>query len=97
VSTVAFQGSLDGIGLTPLLQFLAELETTGALRITDGHRTGEIGIADGRVVGVTFGPQRGSAALESIALALPDGDFSFTAGVAALDPNGDVELHRAAA
>jgi len=74
----ALSGALDGIQLAPLVNFLAELRKTGHLVISDGPWTGTIALDHGRVVGATFGAERGLDALDAIGLALTKGAFDFS-------------------
>jgi hypothetical protein len=70
-------GTLDGIGLFSLLNFLAGLKARGRLAIIDGELTGTLSFVDGRVVGATFGSDSGQVALDAIGLALGQGRFDF--------------------
>jgi hypothetical protein len=70
-------GTLDGIGLFSLLNFLAGLKARGRLAIIDGELTGTLAFVDGRVVGATFGSDSGQVALDAIGLALGQGRFDF--------------------
>ena len=70
-------GTLDGIGLFALLNFLAALKSRGRLAITDRELSGELYFTDGRVVGASFGTETGEVALDAIGLALGQGRFSF--------------------
>jgi len=70
-------GTLDGIGLFALLNFLAGLKSRGRLAITDHELSGTLYFTDGRVVGASFGDDTGEVALDAIGLALGQGRFSF--------------------
>jgi hypothetical protein len=70
-------GTLDGIGLFPLLNFLGSLKAFGRLTITDADLSGSLHLNDGRVVGATFGIDQGEVALDAIGLALGSGHFEF--------------------
>jgi hypothetical protein len=70
-------GTLDGIGLFALLNFLAGLKSRGRLAITDRELSGTLNFTDGRVVGASFGNDTGEVALDAIGLALGQGRFSF--------------------
>jgi hypothetical protein len=70
-------GTLDGIGLFSLLNFLAGLKARGRLAIVDGELTGTLSFVDGRVVGAAFGNDSGQVALDAIGLALGQGRFDF--------------------
>ncbi len=70
-------GTLDGIGLFPLLNFLGSLKAAGRLTITDADLSGSLFFTDGQVVGATFGADRGQVALDAIGLALGSGHFDF--------------------
>lgn len=73
-----FCGELTGIGLRPLVNFLADLKKSGRLVVRDGRWTGAIGLLDGRLVGADFADERGLAALDAIFFALRHGSFEFT-------------------
>src|SRR5580765_8004805 len=70
-------GTLDGIGLFPLLNFLGSLKAVGRLTISDADLSGSLHLHDGRVVGATFGVDEGEVALDAIGLALGSGHFEF--------------------
>ena len=70
-------GTLDGIGLAPLVGFLTDLSKTGRLAVSDGPTNGTVYLESGRVVGAVFGAERGVAALDAIGLALGSGRFGF--------------------
>ncbi|MDQ3811559.1 MAG: DUF4388 domain-containing protein, partial [Chloroflexota bacterium] len=71
-------GTLEGIGLLPLLTFLSGLRATGRLAIADRELSGALYFVDGRVVGADFGQDTGQVALDAIGLALGGGRFNFT-------------------
>jgi uncharacterized protein DUF4388 len=71
-------GTLEGIGLAPLVSFLAGLGKTGRLAIDDGPMGGEVLLEAGQVVGAAFDAERGLPALDAIGLALGKGRFQFT-------------------
>src|SRR5262245_26587505 len=73
-------GTLDGIGLFPLLNFLGGLKAGGRLAITDRDLSGALFLSEGRVVGATFGSDSGQVALDAIGLALGMGRFQFADG-----------------
>src|SRR5688572_7486340 len=79
---ISLGGTLEGIGLPALVRFLAGLRSNGRLLVADDSWGGEVGFDEGRVVAAAFGAERGLAALEAIALALPRGEFRFTGGAA---------------
>jgi hypothetical protein len=70
-------GTLDGIGLQPLLGFLGGLRTSGNLIIEDQDWSGILALVDGQLVGATFGRERGLEALDAIFFALQHGRFAF--------------------
>src|SRR5919201_108228 len=70
-------GTLEGIGLAPLVSFLAGLGKSGRLTITDGPMGGEVFLDSGQLVGAAFDAERGLPALEAIGLALSSGRFGF--------------------
>jgi hypothetical protein len=72
-------GALDGIGLQPLLGFLGGLNQSGHLTLEDEHWAGTLALADGQIVGATFGPEHGLDALDAIFFALQHGRFRFSA------------------
>jgi hypothetical protein len=73
-------GTLDGIGLFPLLNFLGGLKAGGRLAITDRDLSGALFFSEGRVVGARFGTDEGQVALDAIGLALGQGRFEFADG-----------------
>ena len=70
-------GTLDGIGLQPLLGFLGGLQKSGNLVIEDQDWSGTLALADGQLVGATFGHEHGLEALDAIFFALQHGRFVF--------------------
>jgi hypothetical protein len=68
-------GSLQGVGLLPLLRFLGPLPTPTRLRMVADPWSGEATLAGGRVVAATFGQERGLVALEAMLLTLAGGTF----------------------
>jgi hypothetical protein len=70
-------GTLDGIGLFSLLNFLSGLQARGRLAITDREMSGNLYLSEGRVVGASFGSDTGEVALDAIGLALGQGRFNF--------------------
>jgi hypothetical protein len=82
----------EDIRLPALVRFVTGLGKSGCLRISEGPWIGELSIDAGRVVAASFGPQRGLVALDAMALALPNGQFAFSAGSPAADR--DVDLDR---
>src|SRR5215813_10791641 len=97
-------GHLEGIGLSHLIQFLGELNSTGELALEEAPFTGKLYFENGQVRGAQFGTEQGLPALEAIALTLGPGRFSFSSApdspaVQNLDVDGDtvrVELDRLA-
>lgn len=72
-------GTLDGIGLQPLLAFLGGLNKSGNLAVEDEHWMGTLALADGQVVGARFGHEQGLDALDAIFFVLQHGRFQFSA------------------
>src|ERR687885_649177 len=70
-------GTLDGIGLAPLVSFLTGLGKSGRLTIADGPMAGEVFLEAGEVIGAAFEAERGLPALDAIGLALGGGRFGF--------------------
>jgi hypothetical protein len=70
-------GTLDGIGLAPLVSFLTGLGKSGRLTIADGPMVGEVFLEGGQVIGAAFDAERGLPALDAIGLALGGGRFGF--------------------
>ena len=91
-------GTLDGIGLAPLVGFLAGLGKSGRLAVNEGPMGGEVFLEDGQVIGAMFDNERGLPALDAIGLALGRGRFAFAEGDAgSTDRNltlTPVELHQ---
>ncbi|MGH2354511.1 MAG: DUF4388 domain-containing protein [Chloroflexota bacterium] len=73
------QGTLAGIGLPALVRFLARLPASGRLHVSNGRWTGDLWLNEGQPVAAAFGAERGLAALDALALTLPDGRFVFSA------------------
>jgi Domain of unknown function (DUF4388) len=70
-------GSFRFVQLPAVTQLLAELGSTGRLCVTHAGWTGEIVVHEGKIVEARLGAEDGRAALEGIAVALSDGEFSF--------------------
>jgi Domain of unknown function (DUF4388) len=70
-------GTLEGIGLAPLVSFLTGLGKSGRLTIADGPMAGEVFLEGGQVIGAAFDAERGLPALDAIGLALGGGRFGF--------------------
>src|ERR1700730_6100227 len=70
-------GSLRFVQLPAVTQLLAELRSTGRLQVTHAEWAGEIVLREGQIMDARLGAERGRVALEAIALAIPDGEFSF--------------------
>lgn len=68
-------GSLEGIGLVALLEFLTSVGTTGRLAIFEGDLHGRLELDRGALVGAVLGHEQGLPALEAIALALGGARF----------------------
>lgn len=73
-------GTLEGIGLLPVLHFVLGLRQSGRLSIADEPFSGTLSLEQGRLIGATFGEETGVAALEAIGLVLGKGRFTFTVG-----------------
>ncbi len=69
------RGDLAFVGLTALLRFIAELGVTGRLHVAAGRGEGDLWLQGGRVVGASFGAQRGPRALDALARVAADGHF----------------------
>jgi hypothetical protein len=95
---IGLSGSLSAIGLRALVRFLADLAKTGTLRVSHDRWMGEVAFERGTVVGASFEAERGLAALDAIALALPTGDFVFADAPAEGVPAGarNIDLSREA-
>ena len=76
-SEPALQGTLDVLGLVPLLRWLRGVQRNGRLSLRSGGWTGELDLLEGQVVAASFGEERGRAALEAILLVLPRARFAF--------------------
>jgi hypothetical protein len=61
-----------------LLQFLAEVGSTGRADLWDEHAVGIVYFEDGQAVGAIFGSESGLPALEAIVLVLPRAQFNFS-------------------
>lgn len=75
-------GILEAVGLQAIIGFLAGLRKSGTLRLVYDGWSGEVIFDRGEVVDAAFGAERGLAALDALALALPVGTFSFVEGPA---------------
>jgi hypothetical protein len=80
----------EDIRLPGLVRFVTSLGKSGCLRISEGHRLGELSIAAGRVMAASFASQRGLVALDAMVLALPNGQFAFSAGAPEAERNVDL-------
>ncbi len=80
-------GSLEDIGLTALVRFLADVGSTGLLTLERERAAGNLTFRDGRIIAASFGSARGLDAVEAMAVALPDGWFVYTDGEVAGDPD----------
>jgi hypothetical protein len=72
-------GSLAGIELHSVFQLLAATRQTGSLSVSHGRWSARVEFDRGRPVGASFGDAAGLAALEALALALPNAAFTFSA------------------
>src|SRR5713101_760984 len=77
-SMTQFGGSFRFVQLPAIAQLLAELGSTGRVCVSQAEWTGEIVVRYGQFVGARLGAEHGRAALEGIAVALPDAEFRFT-------------------
>ncbi|HEX2514084.1 MAG TPA: hypothetical protein VH257_05210, partial [Chloroflexota bacterium] len=68
---------MQAVGFRALTGFLGDLGKSGTLRISHQQWSGEVVYDRGKVVGAAMGAERGLAALDAIALALPEGEFAF--------------------
>lgn len=84
-------GTLDGIGLFALLNFLSGLKARGRLAINDRELSGNLFFSEGRVVGATFGADSGPVALDAVGLALGQGRFTFSDDGSDYPANLDME------
>jgi hypothetical protein len=80
-------GTLQGIGLRPLLSFLEGLRNSGSLVVEDGAWAGTLMLTEGQLVGAKFGSEQGLAALDAIFFALPRGRFTFSSDIGACEVN----------
>jgi hypothetical protein len=69
--------SLAFAGLPSLAQLLADLGSTGRMRITKEAWSGEIVFRRGQMVSARLANESGRAAVEGISIGLSDGDVSF--------------------
>lgn len=79
----AVSGSLEEMGLTDMVQILAQGRKTGALKIRSGSETGELHFVGGEIFNAVFGKRSGEDAFYDL-LKLKTGDFL-------LDPNFKAE------
>ena len=87
----ALNGILREITFVDLLRVLSGLQVTGRLRLWQDCREAEIVFVAGRLAAAAAGPERGRAALEFIALALPSASFSFGADSVAAEPTAAID------
>ncbi len=80
-------GSLEDIGLTALVRFLADVGSTGLLTLERERAAGNLTFREGQIVAASFGSARGLDAVEAMAVALPNGWFVYTDGEVAGDPD----------
>jgi hypothetical protein len=80
----------EDIRLPRLVRFVTSLGKSGCLQLSEGHWIGELSIAAGRVVAASFASQRGLVALDAMVLALPNGQFAFSAGAPEAERNVDL-------
>jgi hypothetical protein len=90
------QGSLAGLGLLPVLRLLRSANTHGCLYLSRDGWAGQLWLAGSRLVAVSFGCERGAAALEAILLVLPHARFTFAEGPAVANGELDVDLDEVA-
>lgn len=95
--TAALQGSVEGVGLTALLRFLAGIEKSGRLRVFDGEWSGELGLDSGHLVSAFFGHEQGLPAAEAMALVFRRGRFTFEDGRAPGERNLELPPEKLAA
>src|SRR5919202_6066729 len=89
---IELKGSLRGVGLLPIVQLLADVQETGQLRVSRGALSGQLDFDAGRLVAVSFGEERGLAALAALALAFPEAEFAYTEGPAPAERNVELTL-----
>jgi MFS family permease len=85
-----FRGSVRSIPPTAVLRMLAQLGQTGLLRLSYRRLSGELYLRNGRMVAAQLNHEHGLAALEGIAVALPDGEFRFEDDVASRVDDADL-------
>jgi Domain of unknown function (DUF4388) len=89
----ALQGTLELLGLAPLLRWLRRVQRDGRVSLSCGHWSGEICLWHGKVVRASFGEERGLGALHAILVVLPRARFTFTEGAVADGRNSDLGLN----
>ena len=89
---IGLSGSLQAVGFRALTGFLGDLGKSGTLRISHHQWSGEVVYDRGEVVGAAMGAERGLAALDAIALALPEGEFAFVDAPPGSPPEGGREV-----
>jgi hypothetical protein len=93
-------GALGGIGFPRLVRFLADLQKSGCLRISqaDGASpsdlAGELCFDQGQLVTASFGRRHGLGALDAIVSALSDGQFTFLEGAPPAERNVELSADR---
>jgi hypothetical protein len=89
---IGLSGSLQAVGFRALTGFLGDLGKSGTLRISHHEWSGAVVYDRGDVVGAAMGAERGLAALDAIALALPAGEFAFVDAPPGSPPQGEREV-----
>src|ERR1044071_7893365 len=77
---VELKGSLNGIGLSAIVQLIGELHHSGSLQLAKGNAHAVLGFDDGRLVLASYEHDAGLQALANCVRDLNDGEFRFVEG-----------------
>jgi len=74
------RGSLNGIGLSAIVQLIGELHHSGSLELSKGATRAVLGFDGGRLVAADFAEKRGYKALATLSFEFADGEFTLSEG-----------------
>lgn len=89
---VMLQGSLENLGLVPLMRFLSTADVAGCLHLSRAGWNGQLWLEHGRLVAASFGKEHGLPALDAIMLVLTESYFTFAASGPASDGAGALQV-----
>jgi DHA1 family tetracycline resistance protein-like MFS transporter len=85
-SRTILHGTLDGVGLLPVVHLINEAHKSGSLRLGYLGWTGEVSFQDGQPISAFFGPEIGPPALDAL-IVLSNASFAFDEGRPSLPGN----------